>query len=468
MRGIALALETGAVQELHYALVVAGHERHFEARLVCCAADSVISIVRDITDKKRLDDEISRHRHHLEDLVHSRTLELAAAHRQAEAANLAKSRFLANMSHEIRTPMNAILGLNHLMRRDGATPEQLLRLDRIEGAGQHLMAIINDILDLSKIEAGRLQLESTDFHLGVVLENVESIIGESARSKGLVVLVDGGAVPQWLRGDPTRLQQALLNYAANAIKFTEHGSVTLSATLLQEGGGDLLVRFEVADTGIGITPALMPTLFQAFEQADVSTTRKYGGTGLGLAITLRLAQLMGGEAGAHSTPGVGSSFWFTARLQRGHGIVPSAGTVATHAVDAAAQLRQHHAGARILLAEDNEVNREVALAMLHGLGLVVDTAVDGRQALEMASAGTYDLILMDMQMPGMDGLTATRAIRALPGCEATPILAMTANAFDEDRRACIAAGMNDSLIKPVDLRVLHAAVLKWLGAGAAG
>ncbi len=459
--------------------VLAGEELTFERTLVRADGMTVLCEVRvvrlpdparrlirgsfiDITERRRVQRELAAHRERLEDLVGERTRALKAALYQAEKANKAKSTFLANMSHEIRTPMNAILGLTHLLRRDQPAPGQADRLDKIQASATHLLSIINDVLDISKIEAGKLELEDTSFHLGAILDHVRSLMTDQAQAKGLVIEVDAGEVPIWLRGDPTRLRQALLNYLGNAVKFADRGVVGLRAVLLSEQGDELLVRFQVQDAGIGISAAKLSGLFQAFEQADASTTRQYGGTGLGLAITRRLALLMGGDAGAESELGHGSTFWFTARLQRAlEPMSPHAGERSSE--DSEMALRSHHSGARLLLAEDDAINQEVALALLESVGLKVDLAHNGFEAVEMATATDYDLILMDMQMPLVDGLTATRAIRKVPGRADTPILAMTANAYSNDRAACYSAGMDDFVTKPVDPAEFYKILRKWLG-----
>ncbi len=391
--------------------------------------------------------------------------ELAAAKDAAEQASRAKSSFLANMSHEIRTPMNAIMGFTHLALQDTTDPRQRGHLRKIGDAAAHLLQIINDILDFSKIEAGKLVLEETDFQVHQVLERVSLLVSERIAAQGLELIKF--VVPElhgMLRGDPLRLGQILLNFVSNAVKFTERGSVTLRVRLMAETAGRLLTRWEVTDTGIGIGREDQQRLFQAFVQADAATTRKYGGTGLGLTISARLAQLMGGQVGLDSEPGHGSTFWFTAVLARSQTAVPppeaESGQGASQAnVQAALSARR---GVRILLAEDNPVNQEVALELLRAVGMHVDVAQDGREALALAQSNAYDLILMDVQMPGMDGLAATAAIRRLPDRQTLPILAMTANAFDEDRRRCLAAGMNDHVGKPVDPDVLFATLLKWL------
>jgi PAS domain S-box-containing protein len=420
----------------------------------------MIGTQADISNQHKLHEELKQHRDHLEMLVARRTAELETAKALADAANRSKSAFLANMSHEIRTPMNAILGLTHFLQRDKPSPVQNERLNKLDTAGRHLLSVINDILDLSKIEAGHLVLENIDFPLTSILDEVHNFIEEQALAKGLSVEIDIDNVPLWIKGDPTRLRQSLLNYASNAVKFTDRGTIRLCSRLLHEDADNLWVRFEVRDTGFGIAPEKLSTLFNAFEQADVSTTRKYGGTGLGLAITRRLAGLMGGEAGVESQSGLGSTFWFTARLERGQ--EQAAVDTLVSEESAETELRIKHSGARLLLAEDNPINREVALELLGGLGLILDTAKNGREAVEKVRNQTYDLILMDVQMPELDGLDATKIIRILPGGQEIPILAMTANVFDEDRQDCLNAGMNDFVAKPVDPKILYSTIAKWL------
>ncbi|HZV53990.1 MAG TPA: response regulator [Rhodocyclaceae bacterium] len=420
---------------------------------------ALLGVTRDITERKKEEAELEAYRHRLEMLVDERTVALTVAKEAAEAANVAKSAFLANMSHEIRTPLNAITGMAHLMRRAGVSREQAERLGKIDAAGQHLLEIINAILDLSKIEAGKFVLEETEVSVGSITANAVSMLSERAQARKLKLISETESFPHHLLGDATRLQQALLNYATNAIKFTEAGTVILRASLAEESADSVLVRFEVQDTGIGIPPEKMGRLFSTFEQADNSITRKYGGTGLGLAITRKLAQLMGGDAGVVSIPGVGSTFWFTVRLRKG-----SAADAMTAAPKDAAEtaLARDYRGRRILLAEDEPINREVVVELLSDVGLVIDVAEDGVKAVELAGANDYDLVLMDMQMPNLDGLEATRRIRQSAWGANIPILAVTANAFADDKARCVEAGMNDFIAKPIDPDALFETILKWL------
>jgi PAS domain S-box-containing protein len=420
----------------------------------------VLSITRDITRSKAEQAELAAHRDRLEQLVDERTAELSRAKEAAEAASIAKSAFLANMSHEIRTPLNAITGMAYLIRRGGLTAAQAGQLAKLENAGQHLLSIINAILELSKIEAGKLVLAETAVQLGPILDNVLTMVQTTAQSKQIRLHSLAAPLPFALLGDPTALQQALLNFAANAVKFTDSGSVTLRVRLLEDAADSALLRFEVEDTGVGIANDDLPRLFAAFEQADNTLTRPYGGTGLGLPITRKLAEHMGGTAGASSTLGKGSTFWFTARLKKRS--QPQALTSSAQQDDAERRLRRNFSGRRILLVEDEPINREIAREILSDAGLLVDTTDDGAQAVDRVHRARYDLILMDVQMPTLDGLSATRQIRALPYGREVPIVAMTANAFAEDQARCLAVGMNDFIAKPTNPDNLFATVLRWL------
>ena len=406
--------------------------------------------------------ELNQHRHHLESLVEERTAALSIAKEAAETANRAKSSFLANMSHELRTPMNAIMGMTDLALRRASDAKQIDQLHKVNNASHHLLSVINNILDISKIEAERLTLEQIDFRLGGVLENLSSLLSQKASGKGLRLLID--IAPELanrsLCGDPLRLGQILLNLTGNALKFTTQGSVSIRVQISEERPADLLLRFDVSDTGIGISPEDQKRLFTAFEQANGSTTRQYGGTGLGLAICKRLAQMMGGSIGIESDPGVGSNFWFTVRLSKS--TQPLAVSILPSTAAAETRIKQRYNGARVLLAEDEPINQEVSRGLLEEVGLVVDLAADGLLAVDMAKATNYALILMDMQMPLLDGVEACKAIRLCPGRENTPILAMTANAFEEDRQRCFEAGMNDHIAKPVDPDLLFETLFKWL------
>ncbi len=541
----------------------------------------VLGISRNITQRKKIEEEVRR------------------AKELAEEATRMKSDFLANMSHEIRTPLNAIIGLSHLVLKTELTARQRDYIAKVQTSGQHLLGVINDILDFSKVEAGKLDLEAADFDLERLLDNTSNLISEKCHAKGLELVFEVAPdVPPCLVGDPLRLGQVLLNYANNAVKFTEKGEIVISVRASERTETDVLLHFRVRDTGIGLTPEQMGRLFQSFSQADTSTTRKFGGTGLGLAISRKLAELMGGQVGVESEYGKGSTFWFTARVGVGavkerkllpnpdlrgrralvvddndharavimdmlqamtfEAVEAASGAAAVEQVRLAASagrpfdvvyldwrmpgmdgmetarrikslglaspplflmvtaygreemLKEAEAigidnvlvkpvnpsilfdttisvlggrreaaaaappqlqaddrlaalrGARILLVEDNDINQQVARELLEDAGLVVEVAANGRIALDMAQQGHWDLVFMDMQMPVMDGVEATRELRGIPRLAGLPIVAMTANAMEQDRRKCMDAGMNDFLVKPIEPADLWAVLLRWI------
>ena len=571
----------------------------------------LLGISRDITEQKRADEELQRHREHLEDMILERTAELVVAKEQADAANQAKSDFLANMSHEIRTPMNAILGMSYLALQSGLDPQQLHYVQRVHGAAESLLGIINDILDFSKVEAGKLDIEVIPFNLGDVMDSLANLVGMTAEEKGLELLfAQPPQLPMHLVGDPSRLGQVLLNLGYNAVKFTERGEVTVGVDIVERSDTDVLLHFEVRDTGIGMTAEEQHRLFQPFSQADASTSRRYGGTGLGLAISRHLVRLMGGEIEVDSTHGAGSRFYFTLRFdmqaasaapqpidamdlrgsrvlivddnagareilaamsvalglrhdtavdgdealrkvaladaddepyqvvlldwkmpgtdgvecvhllsQRAGGrhptpavlmltafnredvlqrlaqrklavgallikpVTPSTLFDACSTVLGATVQRQRRStkreetvlahqeqlrGAHMLLVEDNAINREIALSLLDRAGIVTAVARDGQEALEVLEHQDFDGVLMDCQMPILDGYAATRALRLQPRWRELPVIAMTANAMVGDREKALAAGMNDHIAKPIKVDEMFATLARWIRPRAAG
>ncbi|MBK8114988.1 MAG: response regulator [Candidatus Accumulibacter sp.] len=415
-----------------------------------------------LLEREQLRKEVEQHRDHLEELVQARTLALSVAKEAAEAANRAKSCFLANMNHELRTPLTGMMGMSELALRRATDTRQKDQLTKAMLCSQRLLAIINDILDISRIEADRLTLDAVDFEVGRILEHLDHLMTRQAAEKGLLLSVEVAPelAGRTLHGDPLRLGQVLFHLTSNAIKFTSAGSVRVSVATTEETATDVLLHFEIRDTGIGISAADQAHLFTPFEQADASLARIYGGTGLGLALSKRLVQAMGGNIEVDSQVDVGSVFWFTVRLGRARHVVEAADPHSAPCAEL--ELLARHAGARVLVVQDDPISREIAKDLMQDAGLRVDLAMNGAVAVEMARQTRYALILMDIQMPKMNGVDAALAILALPGREPPPILAMTASVSPEDKARCLEVGMQDIITQPLDPERLFTTMLRWL------
>jgi signal transduction histidine kinase/DNA-binding response OmpR family regulator len=432
-----------------------------EGRLI-----GILGVGRDITDRKMVEDQLVRHQEHLEELVEDRTKELLLARQAAETANRAKSMFLANMSHEIRTPMNGVLGLTIMLLDTALNKTQRHYVEIIKNSGNNLLQLINDILDFSKLEDDKFELESYVLDLQATIDETIELISFHAREKGLELqLAIDGDVPRWLKGDAARLSQVIINLVGNAIKFTQKGFVKLQVRKEAECEQEVTVSFMVSDSGPGIPVEKAEQIFSPFIQADGSITRKFGGTGLGLSICKKLVTLMRGEIGVESREGEGSTFWFTAILEKPSSQEVAAETSKSESMPAPEAHKAVKRGKRLLIVEDDPINQEVASSFLRKLGYSFDVVENGREALEALIENEYGLVLLDCMMPEMGGFEVIAAIRDAGSAvrdHDIPVIALTAKAILGDREKCLAAGMNDYLSKPLRIEELEAVLERWL------